>query len=84
MITFENATLITPQDVIPGERLIFDKDRIVALGQGSAVSQPPGGRKVDLSGLILAPGFIDIQINGAFGLDFTEAPDALPACRSLA
>jgi N-acetylglucosamine-6-phosphate deacetylase len=77
MITFENATLITPQDVIPGERLIFDKDRIVALGQGSAVSQPPGGRKVDLSGLILAPGFIDIQINGAFGLDFTEAPDAL-------
>jgi N-acetylglucosamine-6-phosphate deacetylase len=46
--------------------------RIIS-GQASFFSShPPLSRVVDLGGNILAPGLIDVQINGAFGVDFSE------------
>jgi N-acetylglucosamine-6-phosphate deacetylase len=66
---------------------IFDGDNIL---EGSAVvlsdgkirtvvredDIPSGTRKVDLAGRLLAPGFIDIQVNGGGGVLLNDEPNA--------
>lgn len=40
--------------------------------------RPPGGEvTIDAAGCVVAPGFIDLQINGGFGYDFTTDPGSI-------
>ncbi|KAI5627298.1 N-acetylglucosamine-6-phosphate deacetylase, partial [Silurus asotus] len=40
-------------------------------------------RKVDCGNKIIAPGFIDVQINGGYGIDFSQATDDITGGVSL-
>ncbi len=59
-----------------GGTVLFDGATIVGVVASDAV--PPGTERIDLpQDHVLAPGFIDLQVNGGGGVLFNDAPDAV-------
>ncbi len=71
-----HATAITPHAVIPDSFIRIENGKITRVepfsGQETATETV-----INAHGLVAAPGFIDIQLNGGFGLDFTDNPDTI-------
>lgn len=76
-----NATLHTGDSVLAGAALLIDGPAIAAIVAPEAI--PPEAAVIDLGGGILAPGFIDLQVNGGGGALFNDTPD-LPTLRRIA
>lgn len=57
------------EDLWVREGRILDPEKLFFDEQGSA------DQRVDCEGSIIAPGFIDVQINGGFGVDFSQPCD---------
>jgi len=74
MLRISNATVYTPETVIERGAVLVDEGRIIAAGPAADVPTRAGADELDGTGMILAPGFIDLQVNGAFGDDFTDDP----------
>ena len=72
-----NATLYTPAEVIPDGALLVGDGRILACAPASTLGRPDGAAPVDAQGAAVVPGFIDLQLNGALGDDFTLDPTTI-------
>lgn len=59
--------------------VVLEGGRIARVARGVAAE----GTEVDASGLVVAPGFVDLQVNGGFGHDFTSAPETIWAAGAL-
>ncbi|HEV2864714.1 MAG TPA: N-acetylglucosamine-6-phosphate deacetylase [Pyrinomonadaceae bacterium] len=68
-LLLRGARLILPDSVVEGQDLLVEAGRVARLGQISDA----GARVLDLSGLTVYPGFIDVHIHGAVGVDTLEA-----------
>jgi N-acetylglucosamine-6-phosphate deacetylase len=55
-----------------GPDLLLEAGRIVAVGGDLHADSV-----LDASGLVVAPGFVDVQCNGAFGIDLAAEPERL-------
>lgn len=64
-----NGNLILPERIQPGYVVVED-GRIVQVGFGQANCE--AGRKINLKGRYLAPGFVELHSHGAGGADFMD------------
>lgn len=77
MLYIHHATILTPTQRISDGAVLVDSAQIIAVGPTGEIASPVDAQIFDATGLILTPGFIDLQINGAFGYDFTADPTSI-------
>lgn len=68
-IRFCNALIAGPKAITQGELFV----------RGGKIIEPQQMecRVLDLQGKLIAPGFIDLQVNGGFGYDFSSEPESI-------
>jgi len=69
---FQNGRLALGDTLVDGQTMLVCGGIIEAIGPDLAI--PAGYDRVDLDGDILAPGFVDMQVNGGGGALFNDAP----------
>jgi N-acetylglucosamine-6-phosphate deacetylase len=72
-LLLRGAAIVGAREVVSGGCLLVARGRIERVfGPGESVPAH-GGQTIDLEGLTLCPGFIDIHVHGALGVDVNEA-----------
>lgn len=77
MIYIENATLFTDGRTIRDGAIVIEDNLILAAGPRTGLPVPSSAIRINAEGAYAAPGLIDIQLNGGFGLDFTQDPTTI-------
>ena len=72
MRAYANATVIDGDEELDHHAVIVDGGVVHGVVDDREI--PPGCEVVDLGGAVLAPGFVDLQVNGGGDVLFNEAP----------
>ena len=68
-----NARIVLPDRIAESANLLIEDGRIARTFESSAIESPKAESTIDLDGLTLFPGFIDLHIHGAVGVDIMNA-----------
>jgi N-acetylglucosamine-6-phosphate deacetylase len=72
-LLLKGARVVLPDEVLEGATVAVEGGRISAVTRDAATAGGRGLRELDLEGLTLYPGFVDVHIHGAVGVDTLEA-----------
>lgn len=78
-ITFRGGPIFDGQTLHEGQALRFEGGVITALDRDGLVTG--AGAEIDLAGDILAPAYVDLQVNGGDGVMFNDDPSAATLAR---
>lgn len=73
-LCLRHVTLLRHPQPVEDAAVLIQKGKIARLGLADDFDVPRKTLTIDCKGLLLAPGFIDLQCNGGFGHDFTNDP----------
>lgn len=73
-LLIRGARVLVPSGVVSGADVLVTGGRVSAVGP--RLKAPKGAETVVAGGALLAPGLVDLQINGAYGANFSEASPA--------
>lgn len=76
-VVIDGADIYTPERCIGGGAVLIEAGRIEGVSSASESAGWGAEQRFDASGLILVPGLVELQINGAFGMDFTANPGSI-------
>jgi N-acetylglucosamine-6-phosphate deacetylase len=77
-MVIRNATLALPEGAVVGGTVVIEAGKISFAGAaGGQARAPQGAQEIDGSGQVVAPGFIELQLNGGLGKDFTDDPESI-------
>ena len=71
-VALVNGRVLTPAGIVHGQAVLIEDGLIVRLAPSRDI--PGDAERVDLDGRLLAPGYIDTQVNGGGGVLFNDAP----------
>ena len=75
MIHLAGADIVLPDRVLTGATVVMDGEEIVGIEEGSAA--PATSDRVDLSGSLVVPGFIDVHVHGVVGHDVLDGAGSI-------
>jgi N-acetylglucosamine-6-phosphate deacetylase len=75
LLRIAGGRLLTPDGWVEWDLEVVG-GRVVAIRQTDA-PRLADERVIDVSGLLVVPGFVDLQVNGAFGYDVTSDPESM-------
>ncbi|GAK63560.1 putative n-acetylglucosamine-6-phosphate deacetylase from carbohydrate esterase family CE9 [Moesziomyces antarcticus] len=85
LLRFTNCQALLPDGTLPADMTTYSLHVDPAVGKiidGQSAffdAHAAFAHTIDLEGDYLVPGFIDVQINGGYGVDFSELDEASPA-----
>src|ERR1041384_1635796 len=69
MLLLRNATVVLPDRTIAHGAILIEDGHILSISESAATD----AETIDLDGMTILPGFIDVHIHGAAGVDVMEA-----------